>query len=1194
MSSCEELFYYKKIPSALVYCDLEKTILSVIRFLTMRFLKFVLLFLIVLPVCKLHAQTNFWRSIDGSRNANIFELSEDFTHRLLDVEKGEYVSVSIPNTHENFETFDITLSGVMSDGLKKKYPEIKTYSGESESGERLSITLNPKGLFFMFTHNEHYEVINPQENGWYKVSLKIDGDEENDFNESLRLKPKSIVTQARTAAMDKYPTGEVLRKFRIAIAATGEYTSYHGGTKSDALSAIVTTINRVNQIFEKDLSISLELVSNTDDVIYTNSVSDPFSNNDAGSLIDEAHNTIISVIGSANFDIGHVFSTGGGGLATLGSVCYSAYKGQGVTGSSAPIGDEYDIDYVAHELGHQFGAEHSFNGTVGSCQGNISSNAYEPGSGSTIMGYAGICGTHNVANKSSAYFHITSIEQIQSFVESEGACYESVDNTNTQPLINAGVGGFTIPANTPFELTAEGSDADGDNITYCWEQFDLGESGHPNLPGNSSPLFRSFDPTTNPTRVFPQISDILSGTQTKGEILPDETRTLTFKSTIRDGKGGVNSDEISFEVSALAGPFLVNDVVGSKEGLSYIDVSWDVAGTNSAPIYCDNVSIYLSIDGGYTFDYLLDDNVPNNGLASVLLPNVISTQARIKVSGNSNAFFNINDSDFEIIEATAPSYVFVTDRDELTYCETGDTLELEVYTLASGGFSDVVYLDLISDEQITYFSFSKDSIYNDEVTLLKIVLADTVSQDFSFELEGTSSVYNSVDIGVKVQNGVLETLELTSPITLYQSNYDAQIPFSWTSTGVNSFRLNVNEYVTGNSVINQVLSEASFDASSILEEGTLYTLHVNGVNTCLDEVSTDTIVFSVLRENCEFADPIDLPLNIGVSFSPVVVNSYTSISDLGTIKKVRLNAIKGTHEYVGDLEFALQSPTGTEVVLLSEECSSDDDFDFNIDDKGAGVTCPLNDGKSYSSVDPLSSFNGENADGIWKLVVTDLFETEDGGTLESWQLEVCGTNYLTNEEPELVTNLYNWGNEEEVIISRYFTVVSDADGHSVRDLNYHILSLPHGFLKLNGVLLSIGGTFDQADINNDVVTYETNLGANALDSFQVFVDDGYGGIVEPFYVYLNIDSLFNAIEDPISARLLVSPNPVVNTLRVFFEENFQGELYVYSAFGQLMFLELVKASEHIDVEMSQLPSGVYIVIARNEFGVEKRVSIVKD
>jgi Metallo-peptidase family M12/Secretion system C-terminal sorting domain/IPT/TIG domain len=454
--------------------------------------------------------------------------------------------------------------------------------------------------------------------------------------------------------------GTQRRTYRIAVACTGEYATFHGGTVAGAQAAIATSINRNRGVYERELAVSFTLL-NVPSIIYLNASTDPYTNTSGSTMLGENQQVIDDSVGNANYDVGHVFSTGGGGIAGLGVICRTGQKARGVTGSPSPINDPFDIDYVAHEVGHQFGGNHTFNGSSGNCAGGNRSaaNAYEPGSGTTIMAYAGICAPQNIQPNSDPYFHTRSYDEILNYTINGfgNTCPVVAATGNTPPTVTVPASNFTIPVGTPFVLTGGGADANGDAITFCWEQFNLGPAGPPNDPEGGAPIFRSFNPTASPSRTFPKIQDIVGNTQVLGEILPSYARRLTFRLTVRDnrsGGGGVNYDTVGFNVTDQAGPFVVSapNTATSWPINSTQAVAWDVANTNAAPVNCANVRILLSTDGGLTYPTILVASTPNDGSENVTVPNVgVSTTARIRVEAVGNIFFDISNANFSIVGA---------------------------------------------------------------------------------------------------------------------------------------------------------------------------------------------------------------------------------------------------------------------------------------------------------------------------------------------------------------------------------------------------------------------------------------------------------------------------------------------------------------------------------------------------------------
>jgi len=602
------------------------------------------------------------------------------------------VRISVPMPGGGFSSFAVVETDVLHPELGTAYPEIRTYSGQGiedpHAVVRFSITL--KGFHAMVLSPEGNVFIDPWESGNtadYIVYDKRDLGPGRSFtcesDEALFRSIRRQVNEDGTSLLRTH--GTQLRTYRLALAATGEYTAFHGGTKASALSAMVVSMNRVNGIYETEVAVRMVIIPNDTLIIYTNGSTDPYTNNNGSSMLGENINNINSVIGTANYDIGHVFSTGGGGVAYLGVPCTSNKAG-GVTGSGSPVGDAFDVDYVAHEIGHQFGAQHTFNSVTSSCNGNRSSgSAYEPGSGITIMAYAGICGSDNLALNSIAYFHTHSFDQIVNFITtgSGSTCPVTTATGNSAPSATPQGLSFTIPFQTPFEISASGSDPNGDPITYSWEEYDLGPAGTWNNPTGNAPIFRPFSPVTTGTRSFPKLSDILNNTTTIGEILPSYARSLFFRVTARDnraGGGGVFhiDDTVKVSVVNTTTPFAVtspNTNVTWFSGNS-ATVTWNVSSTNVSPVNCANVTILLSLDGGNTFPFTLAATTPNDGSETVTVPASVSTQARVKVKGVGNIFFDISNVNFTIQAGSAVLSAITTDAIASTNICAGQSLNV--------------------------------------------------------------------------------------------------------------------------------------------------------------------------------------------------------------------------------------------------------------------------------------------------------------------------------------------------------------------------------------------------------------------------------------------------------------------------------------------------------------------------------------
>ena len=558
--------------------------------------------------------------------------------------------------------FKIWKSSVMAPELADKFPQLITFTGQGVDDQYATVKLDFTELGF---HAQIKSVVSGD--------MYIDPYAKNDVNNYIIYKKNDLInknpivcgtkdgkSQAEKKNGQKSVTpgvGNQIRIFRFAVACTGEYAKAATGqaspTVAQTLSAIVTTVNRVNGVYEQEVAVRLVLVPNETSLIFTNPATDPFNgNDDSDLLIEESQTQINTIIGINSYDIGHTFSTGGGGLAYYG-ICDPDYKGKGITGRGNPVGDPYDIDYVAHEVGHQFWGPHTFNAVTASCSGNRDADAaVEPGSGITIMAYAGICGSlNNLANNSIPIFHTNSFQSITTAVAS-AECPVITPVSNTAPTVNAG-SDYTIPKGTPFKLTGSATDAENNSLTYCWEQNDIGPEGNWNAPTGNAAIFRSFMPVTVSYRYFPKLTSILNNTVSKGEILPSYGRTMEFRLTVRDnnaGCGGVANDDAIITVAGNSGPFKVTapNTAVTWSANSTQTITWDVANTTAAPVNCTNVSILLSTDGGLTYPTTLVASTPNDGSEAITIPDVNTTTARIMVAGAGNVFFNINPVNFTI------------------------------------------------------------------------------------------------------------------------------------------------------------------------------------------------------------------------------------------------------------------------------------------------------------------------------------------------------------------------------------------------------------------------------------------------------------------------------------------------------------------------------------------------------------------
>lgn len=589
-------------------------------------------------------------------------------------------TVELPLPNGAFITCHFLETPLMHPELGERYPYIRTYSGVDVRNPRVRVKFDqtPAGFHAMITGlPEGDAFIDPVSMGnsvQHQVYWKSDlhpaqegnastctYDEVNDVPYEMARSVQWMEQAGSSRAGDCQ-----FRTYRLALACTGEYANFFGATgsnKAPALAAMATSLNRVNGIYERDAALTMILVANNDQLVFTNPVTDGYTNNDGGTMLGENQTKCDGVIGSSNYDIGHVFSTGGGGVAYLNSPC-TGFKAGGVTGRSAPVGDPFDIDYVAHEMGHQYGGNHTQNNNCN----RAGQAAVEVGSGISIMGYAGVCAP-NVANNSIAMFGGYSLQEMHANLTegNSSGCPQTVAMINAPPAVSAGAA-RTIPRSTPFVLTALGSDPDaGDALSYSWEQMDFQPSTQPPVASsNKGPNFRPWLPTSDPQRWFPKLATVLSGNtpSPNWEVIADVSRTYKFRVTVRDNaaEGGCNAQaDVTITVDGNSGPFVVSqpNTPVTWTGGSLRTVTWDVAGTSTSPVNCSMVDVLLSIDGGISWAYTLASATPNNGSASITLPIVATTSARVMVRANGNVFYDVSDQNFTI---TAPQQVLVAGK----------------------------------------------------------------------------------------------------------------------------------------------------------------------------------------------------------------------------------------------------------------------------------------------------------------------------------------------------------------------------------------------------------------------------------------------------------------------------------------------------------------------------------------------------
>jgi subtilisin-like proprotein convertase family protein len=633
-------------------------------------------------------KSNFWSkssSINHERNKaltvpkkslaydlDIHELKQHLISVNSSLSKnniGKNINIEFPNINGEMESFSVSEASVFEPELQLMYPNIRSYIGVNQNTTiRFSVS-NQKGLSLTYTSGKHLGFIEKISEHQYSVYRRN--------NKRINIGKFECLTtdnikELKTASLKSLSLKDVddgvLRTYKFALSVTSEYTEYHFGNtvisgqesaaKGAALAAMNATVTRINGIFERDFGVRLSLISGVNNLIYTDPNTDPYSdylNN--SNWTTELQDNLTATIGNANYDIGHLFGHdgGGGNAGCIGCICTDNLKGSGYTSpaNGVPEGDFFDIDYVSHELGHQFGANHTWTADDSGPNNENTGANLEPGSGSTIMGYAGISNS-NVQAQGDDYFHFKSIEQITTVIKASNCAVETSLSQNT-PTANAG-NDYTIPHSTAFVLKGQGS-SDG-NTSYCWEQNDVGgfgvNSSDPSPTNISGPLFRSYPPSNSLDRYMPALNSVLNGNlSTAWETVSSVSRNMHFKLTVRDNilGGGQNiTSDMTVSVDDTNGPFVVTSQ--NEAGTNWSQgttetITWEVAGTNLSPINTSQVNILLSIDGGLTFSPIIS-NTPNDGSQDIIVPNLTGPFCRVMVAAVDNIYYAVNSHNFSI------------------------------------------------------------------------------------------------------------------------------------------------------------------------------------------------------------------------------------------------------------------------------------------------------------------------------------------------------------------------------------------------------------------------------------------------------------------------------------------------------------------------------------------------------------------
>ncbi len=1063
----------------------------------------------------------------------------------------------LPMPDGTTERFEVWEESVMHPDLQAKYPEIRTYTGRGldDGHATLRCDLTPQGFHAMTLGGAKGQVfIDPLFHGYdglgivyFKKDYPRTPEHHFDCHTVAEVAP-SQGTEFTPVNLKVKPQAEFIgdcqrRQYRLALSCTGEYAAFHGGTKPLALAAMNTSMNRVNGVYMRDFAVTMQIIPNNDTLIFLVAATDPFTNGNGSTMLGQNQTTVTARIGSANYDIGHVFSTGGGGVAGYAVVCSNGSKARGVTGSGSPVGDPFDIDYVAHEMGHQFSGSHSFNN---SCGGNIvQAAAMEPGSGSTIMAYAGIC-SPNVQNNSDDYFHGYNITEMGNFINTGGgnSCPVKTVTGNSAPVATA-LPNYNIPKSTPFALTADATDPDGDPLTYCWEQMNPQSATMPPVSTSTGgPLFRSYDPVASPTRYFPRLPDLVNNTTNTWEKLPSVGRNMNFRMVVRDNDpmgSCTDEDDVLVAVNGTSGPFAVtvpNTNVTWLVGESQT-ITWSVAGSDLAPVNCANVKISLSTDGGFNYPVVLAESVPNNGSATITVPDNVSTTCRIKVESVGNIFFDISNANFRIQAPPTPTFVLATSAGATSVC-AGTEYALTINNTALAGFNGSIDYVATGAPVGANVVFTPNPTPAGSSTVMTISgLTSAMVGSYSMIITGTSgALVKTANFALTVLPGIPVTPTGTTPSSGITGLSNGTL-LSW---GAVDFTQNYTVEISTNpgfapaTEVTTLNSDTTFTTLAGLTNATPYYWRVQAANGCGESAYSPVSAFQMGGEACNKVFQYLLPLAIDVN-GIVLVNAPVNVPESFVITDLDVT-VDANHTWVGDLDAMLLSPMGDTVRLFDrpgspasgDGCDGDDLIATFDDDatntaeqfEDACANAPAISGE-YQPAQPLAAFNGNNANGTWTLRLFDNYAGFDAGVLNGVTLSFCTnteimTAVLANNNPLNVPNAATRN-----ITTAHLSAIVNAE--PANQLRYTLLSLPqYGQLRLNGTAMDIGTHFTQGDIDNGLVSYVH--GGNTATTADQFKFDLWNTVNNSWLH--NQTFTINIIQSTLAATAVASQNVSCN------------------------------------------------------------------
>jgi hypothetical protein len=1171
------------------------------------------------------AQTNYFRKINSVNLKG--DLAAIEKHYAFSIEKeklrnflltnapgensGTTISINFPMPDGSLREFSLVESTVMEAGLAERYPEIKTYRG-TNADYYMRMTISPYGFSYLckniFTGNIVTTEKIPNTVDEYVVFNSSDLNLSKDNNigmscgtknySKINLDKKTVQSQIAQQRFGGDPVK--LRTFRIAIACTGEWgaSGFHGqGDKTIALNKIVESVNLLNTVYEIDFSIHLNLVARNDELLFLNAGNDPYINpTNSGQTISQNTSEISKRIGVNSYDIGHVFGMGCiDGIAGLagGQACTPG-KGAGITCWYRSDFTFMVLTVFGHEVGHQFSASHTFS-TCGT--GAPGSAKFEPECGSTIMSYHQSTGglqlptgiTHPM------HFHSGSIEQVYSHIRSFSSCGTTEDKSNTAPVVTIlSPSDRYIPISTPFHLEASATDMeDNDKMTFAWEQYDAGGYG-PSLGTVSKteegPLFEIQWPSTNPTRVVPNWNSILVNKNVnKAEVLPTVSRRINWKFVARDnhpGNGGVGFGDYQIKAYQDAGPFTVSfpnqtDHILYKNTCNLI--KWDVANTDKAPINCSKVKIVLFKNRDVNNPIVLKSNVDNDGSELVDIPDLADdTRARIAVYAEENIFFDVSDVDIKLTSNPPQPTVFFDISPKKAKLCLPNNLEIDAKTCAFGNFNGNVKLFIEKGVPSgSTVSFSKSELSSTDQSKVTINMNNLTSGgNYTITVGAITSTGDTIreNIDIQVIKNEFTDQQLLLPADGATSQIETPV-FHWRK----SINADLYELILatnpafGNSIVyhGKNLFEDSLKLPIYLNPNTIYYWKIIPKNACTENGNpTSVYSFQTVNKKC-----IDLPYTGNPGYiDPIKTKAFEIlVNESGSISDINVNNIEIDAFAVRDVWLQLESPKGTKVTLFEYQCAVTSVFDCSFDDDAPiDLSCPPSGKLIFKPKEALSKFNGENINGIWKLLGTGGTKLENA-YVKNFTIEYCADVRVV-QPAMIINNPLSLNISEQKTIANSLLLTQDADT-GPGSLIYTIVDpVYHGSLLLNGTVLSYGSTFTQQDIDELKLSYKHDGSSNKFDVFRFTVSDQTGGFIgnQEFKIFIGPVANQDLIND---FELSIKPNPSSTFLEILVDKNLEenSRVNIYNLSGEKISSERFGNAKSKTIDVSRLVDGIYIL-----------------